>query len=250
MKLLQPLWIVLAAVFLISCQTTRYRITEISGTIVQINSSFDAYADPEMVTFVDYYKSQLDEQMGVVIGIAAQMMDRGRPESLLTNFTADVMKKYGDEILPDGADLAVMNVNGHRAAMPKGAITMGDLFEIYSFDNTIVFLDLKGSDLRKLFEANIRGFGISSNVRFIIENDEIRSITIDGKPIDNEHIYKVVTLDYLADGNDGMGALENATSKYDTGIILRDIIIDYIQEQTRQGNEINSQLDGRIVVLN
>jgi 2',3'-cyclic-nucleotide 2'-phosphodiesterase (5'-nucleotidase family) len=236
------------SIFLIPCHTTRYRITEISRTIVQIDSSFDAYADPEMVAFVDYYKSQLDEQMSVIVGTATQMMNRGRPESLLTNFTADVMKKYGDEILPNGADLAVMNVNGHRAAMPKGAITMGNLFEIYSFDNTIVFLDLKGSDLRKLFEANIRGFGISSNVRFIIENDAVKSVTVNGKPIDNESIYKVVTLDYLADGNDGMEALENATSKYDTGIILRDLIINYIQEQTKQGNEINSQLDGRITI--
>jgi 2',3'-cyclic-nucleotide 2'-phosphodiesterase (5'-nucleotidase family) len=249
MKLLKPLWIALVAISLISCHTARYRITEISATIVGINSSLDACADPEMAAFVDYYKSQLDEQMGVMIGTSAQMIDRGRPESLLTNFTADVMKKYGDEIRPDGIDLAVMNVNGHRAAMPKGAITMGNLFEIYSFDNTIVFLDLKGSDLKKLFEANTRGFGISSNARFIVENNEMKSVTINGKPIDDEHIYKIATLDYLADGNDGMEALENATMKYETGIILRDIIIDYIQEQTRRGNEINSQLDGRITVL-
>jgi 2',3'-cyclic-nucleotide 2'-phosphodiesterase (5'-nucleotidase family) len=247
MKHLKPLWIVLLAITLISCKP-QYRITEISGTVVRIDSSFDAYADPEMVAFVDYYKSQLNEQMSVVVGTATQMMERGRPESLLTNFTADVMKKYGDEILPNGADLAVMNVNGHRAAMPKGAVTMGNLFEIYSFDNTIVFLDLKGSDLRKLFEANTRGFGISSNVQFAILNLAVQSVTINGKPIDNERIYKVVTLDYLADGNDGMEALVNAISKYDTGIILRDLIINYIQEQTKQGNEINSQLDGRITV--
>jgi 2',3'-cyclic-nucleotide 2'-phosphodiesterase (5'-nucleotidase family) len=56
------------------------------------------------------------------------------------------MKAYGDEHLPGRCRIAVMNVHGHRATMPKGEITIGNFYEIYSFDNTIVFLDLKGTD--------------------------------------------------------------------------------------------------------
>jgi 2',3'-cyclic-nucleotide 2'-phosphodiesterase (5'-nucleotidase family) len=249
MKQFKSLFFALLAFFLISCKTTsRYRIVEISGTIVEINAAFDACADPEMVAFVDYFRNQLEAEMSVVVGTAAQFMNRARPESLLTNFTSDVMKAFGDEHLPTGADVAVMNVHGHRTAIPAGTITVGILYEVYAFDNTLVFLELKGSDLMRIFDVYARegGAGVSSNVRLVIGGGEVQSVTIDGQPIDSERIYNIVTVNYLADGNDGMDAFRNAISKTDTGIILRNLIIEHIKEETRQGREINAALDGRI----
>jgi len=249
MKQFNPLFIALLAIFLISCKTSsRYRIVAISGTIVAIDASFDAYADPEMVAFVDYFRTQLEAEMSVVVGTAAQFMNRARPESLLTNFTSDVMKAFGDEHLPNGADVAVMNVHGHRTAIPAGTITVGILYEVYAFDNTLVFLELKGSDLMRIFDVYARegGAGVSSNVRLVIGNGEVQSVTIDGQPIDPERIYNIVTVNYLADGNDGMDAFRNAISKTDTGVILRNLIIEHVKEETRQGREINAALDGRI----
>jgi 2',3'-cyclic-nucleotide 2'-phosphodiesterase (5'-nucleotidase family) len=143
-----------------------------------------------------------------------------------------------------------MNVHGHRATMPKGTVTIGNLFEIYSFDNTITFLDLKGSDLKKMFDAYARigGGGISSNVKLIIEDNRVKSVTVDNKPIDDNNIYKIVTLDYLAEGNDNMSVFLNAISLNNTGITLRDLMIDWVKEQTLMGKEIESVLDGRIII--
>lgn len=242
--------IVLAAVFLISCKS-QYRITEMTGTIVEMNASFDAEPDPGMHAFVQFYKTQLDKEMNEVIGTSAQFMDYGRPESLLTNFTSDVMKTYGDEQLPGGADVAVMNVHGHRATMPEGPVTVGNLYEIYSFDNTIAFLELKGSDLKKIFDAYARigGAGISSNVKLIIEDRKVKSVTVNGNPINDNAVYNIVTLDYLATGNDNMAAFLDALRNVNTGITLRDMMIGYVKEKTRRGEEINSILDGRITVI-
>lgn len=197
------------------------------------------------------YKSELDEKMNEIIGRSAQYMDYRRPESLLTNLTSDVMKAYGDEHLPGGADAGVMNVHGHRATLPQGAVTVGNLFEIYSFDNTVTFLELKGIDLMEMFNAYARigGAGISSNVRLVVEAGEVKSVTLDGNPIDKDATYHIVTLDYLADGNDNMTSFRNAITSVNTGITLRDVMIDYVKEQTRQGNEIQSQLDGRITII-
>lgn len=248
---LKTIWITVAVVLLLSCNQ-QYRITEMSGTIVEMNSSFDAHPEREMQTLVQSYKTELDRKMNVVIGKSAQFMDYKRPESLLTNLTSDVMKAYGDEHLPGGADMGVMNVHGHRATLPAGDITIGNLYEIYSFDNTITFLDLKGSDLKKMFDAYARigGAGISSNVKLVIEKNKIKNVTIDGKTIDNDKIYHIVTLDYLAEGNDNMSAFRNAVTNVNTGVTLRDVMIDWVQEQTRRGDEVESVLDRRIVVRN
>lgn len=247
----QLIILVLAAILQISCKSYQYRISSMNGTVVEMNSRFDANPNKKMEALVRNYKTELDREMNEVIGTSAQLLDYGRPESLLTNFTSDVMKIYGDEHISGGADVAIMNVNGHRANMPKGKITVGNLYEIYSFDNAITFLELKGTDLKKIFDsyAWIGGAGISSNVRLAIKDRKVQSVTVDGKPIDENKVYTVSTLDYLADGNNDMDALRNALKTTNTGITLRDVMIDYVKEQTRQGNEITSLLDGRITVI-
>ncbi|WP_026326996.1 5'-nucleotidase C-terminal domain-containing protein [Proteiniphilum acetatigenes] len=246
---LKIMWIACMAILFLSCNQ-QYRITEMSGTIVEMNSALDTHSHSQMEALVQSYKTELDREMNVVIGRSTQYMDYRRPESLLTNLTSDVMKSYGDEHLPDGADIGVMNVHGHRATLPAGDVTIGNLYEIYSFDNTITFLELKGNDLKKMFDAYARigGAGISSNVKLVIDKRKVKSVTIDGQPIDKNKIYHIVTLDYLAEGNDNMSAFRDAITSVNTGVTLRDVMIDWVKEQTRRGEEIESVLDGRIII--
>lgn len=251
-------WILytLSAFIMLSCSSYKqsarnsqeYAISSKEGKIVEMNSSQGSH--PEMQALVDKYKVVLDKEMDEVLGTSSQFMQKGRPESLLTNLTSDVMREYGDNYFDEGADVSIMNVNGHRATLPKGDITMRNLFEIYSFDNTIVFLELKGEDLMQIFEANARigGAGLSSNVHLVVKDRKLVSAKLNGEPIDNNKTYNIATIDYLADGNDSMSALKNALSMNDTGVTLRDVMIDYVKEQTAQGESITSQLDGRITI--
>ncbi|MDD3980382.1 MAG: 5'-nucleotidase, partial [Proteiniphilum sp.] len=62
--------------------------------------------------------------------------------------------------------------------------------------------------------------------------------------------YRVVTLDYLAEGNDNMTAMRNALTQHNTGVTLRDVMIDHVKEESRRGHAIRSALDGRITITN
>ncbi len=232
---------------LTSCYS--YKITSVSGEMVKMDSTFQT-GNTQLASMVQSYKIQLDEQMNHLIGVSSEFMGHGRPESLLTNFTSDVMKEYGDTYLPGGVDFSVMNVHGHRSTMPKGNIYVRNIYEIYSFDNALTYIDLKGTDVNKMFDtyARMGGAGISSNVRLEIENSKVKNVTIEGKPVDENKTYKIATLDYLANGNDNMSIFLDATKTLNTGITLRDIILDYIKSQTKQGKQITSKLDGRITV--
>lgn len=244
-------WFFLPLLTLLACKPS-YRVVDIQGTFVPMDSSYSVPANKSMRALVNSFKTELDKEMNVVIGRSARFMDYKRPESLLTNLTSDVMKAYGDEHLPNGADVGVMNVHGHRAALPEGDVTVGNLFEIYSFDNAITFLEIKGVDLKKIFDAYARigGAGISGNVRLVIEGGKVKSVTLDGEPVDENRLYHVVTVDYLAEGNDHMTAFLDAVTSTYTGITLRDVMIDWVKEQTRQGKEIDAVLDGRIRAAN
>jgi len=217
-----------------------------------MDEKYDKNANKQMGQFVNHYKLRFDEQMKVPVATSDQIMTKGTPESLLTNFTSDQMKRYGDDYTHGNCDLAIMNVHGHRADLPKGTITLENMYEVYSFDNKLVILKLKGSDLTKVFESYIRigGAGVSSNVRLVGIGTQLKSALVDGKTVDPDKEYSIATIDYLADGNDGMEDLRKATSVVKTGVTLRDMMIGYVKSLTKEGKNLHSVLDGRIIISN
>lgn len=209
------------------------------------------HPDPKLQSYVEERKHLMEAEMDVVLGSAEQDMMYGRPESLLTNFTSDAIlqidTRYTKGVKPD---LAIVNVHGHRSPLAKGDITVGDIYAIYPFDNSLVLLSLYGKDLMDIFRsyAQIGGAGISGNARLVISNGQLLDAKLNGEVINPERTYHVLTLDYLAEGNDHMDAFKKAVSSEATGMTLRDYILSYVARQTREGKKITARLDGRITV--
>ena len=68
--------------------------------------------------------------------------------------------------------------------------------------------------MRELFEqiAKQGGQGVSREVRLVITADgKLKSATVGGKEIDDNAQYRIVTLDYVAQGNDHMEAFRSGT---------------------------------------
>ena len=145
------------------------------------------------------------------------------------------------------ADMGLINIGGLRNNMPEGIVRRGDVMLISPFENYMVVLEMKGSDLLELMKdiAAVKGEGVSSSVRMeITEDGKLLSCTIGGKEIDPHRIYTVATIDYLAEGNDKMYSLKNAVKRHDIGILARDIMMEYIIKH----RVIDSKLEGRIIV--
>lgn len=83
----------------------------------------------------------------------------------------------------------------------------------------------------------------------ITEAGKLLNATIGGSPIDDNKLYTVATIDYLADGNGSMDAFLQAEKREcPENATLRDIFIEYVKTQTAAGKKITSKLDGRITV--
>jgi 2',3'-cyclic-nucleotide 2'-phosphodiesterase (5'-nucleotidase family) len=89
------------------------------------------------------------------------------------------------------------------------------------------------------------GEGVSG-LRFKIDTKKAVEIQIGGQPLDTNKIYSIATNDYLAGGNDKMAALALHEKRINTGIKVRNMLIDFIKAQTAKGKEIRAELDGRI----
>lgn len=242
---------VLAGLLLFSACRSEYKLAGVEGSRVEITSAFDAAPDEDAVTILAPYKAKVDSIMKPVIGSSLVEMDVKRPESMLSNFAADVLKQATVPYIGKQADLAITNMGGLRNDLPKGEITYGDVYEIFPFENSLCILTISGKSLMDLFGqiAQLGGEGISGAQLVIGKDGTLISVKVGGKAVEPEKLYTLATLDYLAEGNDGMVAFLEATERQcPDGATVRGIVVDYIKSVAKKGGSVTSSVEGRILV--
>ncbi|MGG5462570.1 multifunctional 2',3'-cyclic-nucleotide 2'-phosphodiesterase/3'-nucleotidase/5'-nucleotidase [Clostridium sp. B9] len=137
------------------------------------------------------------------------------------------------------ADVAITNGGGIRAPLEKGPVTVGDMYTILPFDNTIVTMDVKGSDLVQALEHGIMpkdfGWGQHAGVKFWYNpkaeaGHRITSVRLpDGSKLDPNKYYKLAVNDFMASGGDGYD-FSKAKNVSDTNKPMRDALSEYWKE--------------------
>lgn len=180
------------------------------------------------------------------IGESAQPITRiGEGESALGNLVCDAMqwKLKGD--------LAITNKGGVRTDLPAGNITPQDVFNVLPFDNTLGAVEVTGQFIREMIEDKVAygGSGLYvSGIRVKIDRtrergDRVVSLEVGGVPVDTSKTYRLVTTDYLLEGNSGMEKLAALRSQaaVESGVYMRDAIIEFIKTHS----PLYPKLDGR-----
>jgi 2',3'-cyclic-nucleotide 2'-phosphodiesterase (5'-nucleotidase family) len=249
---IKPLNILIAVLLFaaFSCTGKQYEIKEVRVSRVRIDSAFDSHSDTPAKMLVDSFKTLMDTKINEEIGFAAVDMANGKPQGLLGNFTADAMFDFGVEEFGN-VDFAITNVGGIRSTVDMGPVTVGKMYEVYPFENRIVLLELKGSSIEKLFNsiAAKGGEALSKNVELVINSNKTESLKIGGKAVDAGKTYRIVTVDYLAGGNDGMTALTEAVSTTESNMLIRNLMISHIRRIAAENGEIEATLDNRIKII-
>lgn len=249
MRLNRTIILFYAAVsLLIGCKTAY--IPQVSNTTnIVINNEIQA--DSTIVAYYAPFKTQLEKEMNRQIGYSNHFLSkvRSEPEFLVGNFFADAMLHLGKQVDPE-TQLSLATKDGIRTELKKGPITVGSMFELMPFENTVTILELKGSDILQLCEfiAKTGGQPIAG-FTMKIQNGKPVDIKIAGKPLDINKNYKLVTYDYLANGGDYITGILNPINRINTSFTIREQLIKYIEELTGKGKNVNTQLDGRITIL-
>ena len=69
---------------------------------------------------------------------------------------------------------------------------------------------------------------------------------IDGKPLDKAAIYTVASSDYIANGGNNAVMLKSIPQQ-NRGYLLRDALLEYIQQITSSGKPIEAKPEKRII---
>jgi len=146
----------------------------------------------------------------------------------LGNFVADAMLEAS------GADIALINSGGIRAPLPAGTVTVGDVFTVLPFDNTIVKVPMRGWQVRELFDfvaqrIGKRGFAQIAGAQFVVRRGRASDIRVGGTPLSSDRTYQVATLEYLYGGGDGYVQFERAGEAAPTGLFTHDAAVDFLR---------------------
>jgi 5''-nucleotidase/2'',3''-cyclic phosphodiesterase and related esterases len=233
-----------------SCNRS-YRVSSVEGSVVKMDSTWNDTTAYGVSHLIGLYKQEMEAKMNVVVGKSDVTMTAERPEGLLSNVIVDALCRYAETELGIPVDMALLTMGGIRASLYEGDITIGDVYEALPFDNTVCVLGVKGTVLRQIMnEVALTGGEALSNVRLTIASDKkVRNVLVGGKPIDDNRLYTVATINYLATGNDGMASLAQCEVKgYIPGVSIRDVFLDYIERCADEGLAITSRIEGRVVI--
>ena len=238
---------------LAACQTY-YAPTEAKSENLRVSTSEPVPATRSLAQIhpldelIIPYRQSLDERMNTVIGEASMRLYKEKPESPLGNWMADAIHNQVNKLDIAPVDVSIQNYGGIRIPeIGEGEITVGKIYELMPFDNMVVVQEMTGLVVQRFFDhmAADGGWPISSGARYILQEEKAQQLTIGGEKIQAERNYRIALPDYIANGGGDCGFLSDLAQE-NTGVLVRDILIDEVVDQAAVGSPINAKIDGRI----
>lgn len=235
---------------LLSCKEDS-GVTEVYGYSIPVGATEQTDGAAEVRRLIESGRQAVDSIKAPVIGVAAKRLTLSSPESPLMNFAADALLMMARRESNEAVDIAVTNKGGLRSEIDEGAITFGDIYNVFPFENTLTLLTLDGDGLLKLFaEIAKEGGEAISGARIMMTGDgKLVAATVAGKAVDPNKRYRIATSDYLSQGNDGLTTLALGSDKKNYTVTIRDMMIEYVATLHKQGVAVDACNDGRITIV-
>ena len=208
-----------------------YTTTNVLRTVV---AAPQAPADAGIAEIVSRYDDQVRTEFSKVVGSSAVDLQRqDYAESNLGNLITDAMREAS------AADIAFQNGGGIRADLPAGDITLEKLYTLLPFDNQMVVMDLKGSQILELLEkSGERHYRMLQVSGLTVEYDptqpagsRVVQVSVGGKPLQYDSTYRVATNDFLAAAGDQFTTFTHGRN-LTYGDTLREIVGTYLRKHS------------------
>ncbi|AIF54123.1 bifunctional UDP-sugar hydrolase/5'-nucleotidase [Pelosinus sp. UFO1] len=216
----------------------RNRKVETAVASVTTLSSMDQLTDQQVKAMIEDSQKEIAPVKNIVVGHTLNALPHDRNEmaqTTLGQWVTDTLRQTA------GADIAFQNTGGLRTGIMSGDITMGNLYEVMPFDNTLFTVEMTGAQVMQVLEYGIGNKKIGmlqySGLKIAYETLSPAGVRIaavmatDGTLLQSEKKYKVVINDFMAVGGDGFTMFREGTNLHDTGIPVRDIIAEALRKQ-------------------
>jgi 2',3'-cyclic-nucleotide 2'-phosphodiesterase (5'-nucleotidase family) len=228
--------------FLVSCHKQQ-QVSFVTTEAIPVNASLDGIQDTEYLAQLAPIKAGMEKEMSVQLGYAQEDLCVAAPECPMLNWATDALWAAAKKVYPGKVDIAVVNMGGMRCEWPAGPVTRSSVFELMPFDNRLVVLTLKGSDIRELCQsfATYGGQGVAG-MSVKAKNGQLLDVKIAGKPVQPKALYTVATSDYLSGGTDHMEALTHYVDYWNSDLLIRELYLQAVMNL----DTIRAAVDGRM----
>ncbi|MNV04492.1 Trifunctional nucleotide phosphoesterase protein YfkN precursor [compost metagenome] len=202
---------------------------QIKGSKQDIDGSFKSSV--EMDSLVAPYRREMLKEFGQVIGETTTDLVTGRPNSTLGFWLCDqlIAKAKDSSLFKQEPLVAFINIGGLRADLPKGPITVGDVYKVMPFDNRVVYLKLSLDKIPEM-EAYLKEKGGEPIGGFSLIKGKLEFPDSLAK---QKKYFWVVTSDFLANGGDNMFFFNNPLDRLDTNVLFRDFILEAVKKEKK-----------------
>jgi 5'-nucleotidase/UDP-sugar diphosphatase len=216
--------------------------------------------DPEIEAVVKGYEDKLSKELDIEIGVTETPLDSRRAtvrggEAAMGNLVADAMKAAV------GADVAITNGGGLRADKQYQAgqkLTRRDILSEMPFGNTTVLLALTGDKLKAALEngvsqmrelggrfPQVSGLTVEVDLKEPV-GSRVKSVKVNGEPLDPSRTYKVATNDFMARGGDGYRAFTEGKQLVD--VSASQLMAGQVIEYVAKAGKVAPKVEGRVVL--
>ena len=236
------------------------KVTAAEGGPILLDASVTP--DEATVTRIAELAGPIDELRNKIVAETSTSINGERTECRhreceMGNLVADAMV---DRVKDQGITIAFQNGGGLRASIDAGPVTMGEIYSVLPFQNTLATFQIKGADIVAALETGVSEleedggrFAQVSGLKYSFDpagevDSRISDVMVaaDGNwaPIDPAATYGVATNNFMRNGGDGYEMFETgAINPYDFGPDVAEVLAEYL---ARMGSGYAPALDGRI----
>lgn len=229
--------LLLTFLFVVSCGQQKYYVSKIEGKKIGITEN--QTSNPEIDAYIKPYREHIDSDLSAVLAYCPETLDKSKGEwqTNIGCFFSDITIEKCNPVFQSrekkSIDICILNHGGIRTVIPKGNVTARNAYEVMPFENSAVVVALKGEQIQEMVNYIIteKKPHPLSGIKFTItKENSSKDILIQGKPLETDKIYYVVTNDYLANGGDNMTFFKKGIQRFDLDYKLRNILIDYFKD--------------------
>jgi len=180
----------------------------------------------------------------------------------------DVQQLVAEAFLQQGkkyfsADISIQNGGGVRVDLPKGDITVEKIYTVLPFKNTLVQLKATGQEIKAVLEdaidavvsKNTGSYPYTGGLKWDVDLTKVKGQRVSNLQVRNaqgqyqslnlNQTYQVITINFLADGQDFYSSFKNITGerRVDVGLDYAEAFLQYVESLSgEKGKKVLSRL--------
>ncbi|WP_406628129.1 bifunctional UDP-sugar hydrolase/5'-nucleotidase UshA [Pectobacterium carotovorum] len=210
---------------------------EKDGKTERVFYTHEITQDPDVMKMLTPFQEKGQAQLGIKIGSVKGKLegDRNQVRFRQTNLAHVLLSAQLERA---GADFAIMSGGGVRDSIESGDITYKDVLKVQPFANTLVYVDMKGSDVEKYLavaankKVDSGAYAQFLNVSLTADGQGVQNVKIKGEPLQADKVYRMATLNFNAMGGDGYPRLDNLPGYVNTGFVDAEVLKQYIEKHS------------------